>query len=218
MALNFPARNPAAPAAPKASTPPARTTTPAPAVRAGRSLFAGVEDVKASFQSNYIAEGNYIVLIRNIKTISNRKGDDFVAIEMTVLACLPGIEPMNRPGEEVSHLIGAKNDSFLPNVKAMIAGLAGKSADEVTEETCMEVAPEGNDAVSPLSGMIAEVSAKGITTKKGTPFTVVSYKGAVSATQLARVSSDENAHAIEMALGAGVLEKLVAAESGEAAS
>lgn len=147
-------------------------------------LFKGVEGAKASFASNYLKPGAYYLRIDRVKADSTRKNEDFLAVEMTVLNVLDEAEgKANKVGENVSHLMMAKHDSFLGNVKAFVSNVLGCPPDEVTQENCIQICEyeeNGKPVPSPLAGMVIEVSARNTVTKKQGTFTVVNYKREVA--------------------------------------
>lgn len=173
-------------------------------------IFAGIEQAKASFGANYLRDGRYFALLRNVKQDKNRKHVPFVAFELTILVCLPGQANIHRPGEECSHLLMANNDSFLGNLKGAFAGIYGCEAEAITRDVCREFAPETGD--SPLAGRLIEVTARGIVTKDNKPFTVVDYRRSITATELAEMMNPEDEKVTNIALGVGVLEQMVLAE------
>lgn len=226
MALNFGARlgqtntpsnadqlRAAAAAAPAAApvAPPARIAKAA--ADNGRDIFAGIEGARASFAANYLRDGRYFALIRNLHEGKTRKGEPFVVNEMTILAVLPGQENLHRPGEEVSHMMMANNDSFLGNLKSMIAGIGGCHADEVTAAMCKQIVVKDGES-SPLAGTLIEVVGRTIRTKKDKDFTVVTYKREITATELVSMMDQENGEKIaDAAMGVGVLAQLVQREA-----
>jgi hypothetical protein len=138
-------------------------------------MFSGIEKAKASFDAAYMNEGHYLCRIDRVKADKNRSGDHFLAVEMTVIHTYADgdgkPESWHKPGDAVSHLMMSKHDSFLGNVKAMIANLLGVHESEVSEKDC-ETASGPNQ---PLAGMVAEVRARGILTRQQKPFTKITY-------------------------------------------
>lgn len=211
MALNFGNRAAAAAANATPATAPASIVTPARMANAAApdAIFTGIENARASVATNYFREGRYFSYIRGAKQFVTRKGERMLLVEHSILAVISGVNESHRPGEEVGHLLKVSQDSFLGNVKAMIAGITGCHVDEVKTAHCAECFPvEGN---SPLAGSLVEVHARPIVTKAGKPFTVIDYKRPISATEVAEAMTDiKIANAI---LGVGVLEAAVAKEA-----
>lgn len=139
--------------------------------------FKGISGVKATQGSNYLRAGHYYMLLRGVKLGQNRKGRDFVAIEMT---CLHVFDDDNGRGhkinEDTTHMLMCDSDPFLPNFKAFVSAALDCDESEINEESCIEIT--GND--QPLAGLVVEVQGTEIVTQKGNPFTRISYKGAVS--------------------------------------
>lgn len=154
-------------------------------------MFDGIEEAKASFDANYMRAGHYIVRIDRVKADKSRKGDGFVAFEMTILHVFDDSEgdkaALHRPGEPVTHMLMEKHDSFLGNLKSAIANCFGCDVTEVTKAVCVKVT--GTDQA--LGGMIVEVRNRDITTRAGNPFTKVSYVREVPAVELADVLSEK---------------------------
>jgi len=135
-------------------------------------IFSNIEKARASFDANYVRPGRYAVRIDRIKKGETRKKETFVAIEMTVFKT---IEEENgrghRPGENVTHLLMEKHDSFLPNIKSMIVNIAKCDPDEITEKHCESVV--GDEQL--FAGEFVEICARNQITKKNLTFTKVSY-------------------------------------------
>lgn len=154
-------------------------------------MFDGIEDAKASFDSNYERNGHYIMRIDRVKADKSRKGDGFVAFEKTVLHVFDDgdgeRESWHRPGEAVTHMLMEKHDSFLGNLKAAIAGCFGCDPTEVTKAVCTQVV----GAEQALAGMIVEMRNRDILTRAGNPFTKVTYRREVPASELAETLSEK---------------------------
>ncbi|MCP4897865.1 MAG: hypothetical protein GY906_12910 [bacterium] len=148
---------------------------------AAPNLFSGIKDAKARLDANYERPGHYVLRIDALKIGRTRKGDDFMAVEKTVLHVLDDDEGKgHKVTENVTHMMMAKHDSFLGNVKAMFAKLLDCATDDVDSDACMAVC--GDD--QPMSGMIIECKNRNITTKAGNPFTVINYIREVPAPEL----------------------------------
>lgn len=206
MPLNFGPKSPAQNAMAK---PPLQAKAPAPVVPAQRSVFSGIENAKASFDSNYPKEGTYLALIRGVKFQENRQRRPMVIIEMTCVHVIAHTDaPHHHPGEEFSHILMADKDPFLGNMKSFVAGCTGSSPEEVTQQVCEEVTGESQ----PLAGRVVEVNARVIITKTTQkPFTVVSYRREVPATEVASLPDMDEALA-DRIFGKGVLQQAVEAE------
>lgn len=154
-------------------------------------LFDGVEQAKASFDAKYQGAGHYLCRIDRIKADKTRGGDEFMAVEMTVMHTFMdgqgAPEKWHKPGESTSHLLMKKHDSFLGNVKALVANVTGCHESEVTKADCERIA----SAEQPLAGAVIELSARDILTRKNQPFTKVSYIREVPATELVELLDEK---------------------------
>ncbi len=145
------------------------------------NLFAGISEAKARLDANYERPGHYYLRIDALKIGRSRRGDDFMAVEKTVIHVLDDDEgKAHKPGESVTHMMMAKHDSFLGNVKAMVAKLLDCSVDSVTPDACVMIC--GDD--QPLSGMVIECKNRNIMTRADKPFTVINYIREVPALEL----------------------------------
>ena len=147
-------------------------------------MFKGIESAKASFDAKYVGEGHYLCRIDRIKADVTRTKDEFLAVEMTVLHTFPDgdgkSEAWHRPGEAVSHLMMAKHDSFMGNVKAMVSNILGCHESEVTENDCEAL----SGSQQPLAGTVAEIKGRQIVTRANKPFTKISYIRTFPASEL----------------------------------
>lgn len=149
-------------------------------------MFDGVEKAKASFDSNYVRRGHYLALITKVKADQNRQDQDFVAVEMTILHThsdgdgkeLQGTEEAgtndtwHRAGEDVSHIMMKKHDSFLGNLKSFIANVMDVDPADVTKATCVKACCQPDQ---PMAGRVVELKNRVIQTRAGNDFTKVSY-------------------------------------------
>lgn len=152
-------------------------------------MFGNIGAVKARMDANYVRPGNYLMLINRVKADTSRANGDFIAFEMTVLHVIDprefdqikGQRP-HRPGESVSLLEFKKRDMFLPNMKSHIGGITGTDPNEVSQEIAEYAI--GDD--QPFAGFVVEVMARQITTKKNEPFTQVTFRRQVPASETLR--------------------------------
>lgn len=158
-------------------------------VIAGKSIFKGLKDAKPSVDGNYERIGKYLERIDRIKVDNSRKGDAFVAVEKTVVRVLDDAQGQgHKVGEQVTHMMMPKHDSFLGNIKGMLASLLEMKPEEIGEEAAEMVC----DEKQPLAGMLIECHNHIITTKKGAPFTVIHYLHEVKPPQaLQTLTADE---------------------------
>jgi hypothetical protein len=159
------------------------------------SIFDGVDTAALRLSSNYIEEGHFILRIDAVKVGVSRKKADFVAIESTVLSNFDeGDEANHAVGDNVTHMLMVQQDMFLSSFKTFICKSMGVEPDEVSAEACEQACnmdPE-KGTVQPMAGIFVEVVCKDITTKKGSPFTVVNYKGPVDAKRVAALMSEKD--------------------------
>jgi len=154
-------------------------------------MFDGVETAKASFDAKYQGAGHYLNRIDRVKADKTRGGDEFLAVEMTVLHTFADGQgdpaKWHKPGEAVSHLMMKKHDSFLGNVKAMVANVMGAHESEVTKADCERICT----AEQPFAGMVVELSGRDILTKKNQPFTKISYVREMPAVDLPEILDEK---------------------------
>lgn len=168
------------------------------------SLFAGIEEAQERRDANYERPGHYIERIDNIKADRSRKGEEFLAIEKTVLHVLDDDNGEgHRVGQQVTHMLMKKHDSFLGNVKSFVANTLGSSPDEVKLDVCVTICAEDQ----PLSGIIIECQNRNQVTKKGTDFTIINYLGEVPVERLRRLMPAE---ALERHFPDGALDRMEA--------
>lgn len=154
------------------------TVTPPPPKVSASVVFAGIGKAKMRVDANYERDGHYYLRIDGIKLDKNRKEEVFMAIEKTVLKVVsvePGMNP-HKVGEAVCHMMMLKHDSFLGNVKAMIAHVLNIQPEQITEEDAVKIC----SVDQPLTGFIIECQNRTIMTKAGKPFTVINYKRALT--------------------------------------
>lgn len=170
-----PGRLPAKPTvAPRQAIAPRPAAVPKKKVIDAASAFTGLGEAKSRRNSSFLRPGTYILRVNRVKLDQNRTGQVFLAVEMTCLHVVqedPGFKA-HVPGEEVSHLLWQRHDSFLGNVRGAIAGIGGTSVDEVDDGDAVLVTSDAQ----PLANVIVEAQATNQITKSGGDFTVVSYR------------------------------------------
>ena len=148
-------------------------------------IFEGMGGAKSRMDSNYVIPSHFLARIDKCKIGKNRKDEGFFVVEMTVIHdCEPDKYQRSSfghaVGEEVSHMMMAKHDSFLGNVKGFISTTLDMPDDQIGEEEAIAVAADDQ----PLAGTVVEVAARNTVTRAGNDFTVVNYKGEVPRDQL----------------------------------
>lgn len=171
-----------------------------------RAMFDGIENAKGRMSSNYIRPGRYWANIKACKASANRKGEQFVAVEMQVIKV---IDDDNGNGhrvlEDVTHMLMAKHDSFMGNIKKMISDILDVPQEEITSDEAMQiVSPE-----QPLANTVVEFNAFNTKTQKGNDFTVVDYSREIPINETAKHVDVET---LQIAFPGGILETLMQAE------
>lgn len=151
------------------------------AAAAAANMFTGIAAAKAKMDANYESPGHYLERIDRVKVDVTRDNSAFVAIEKTIIHVYDNDDGKgHKPGENVTHMLMQKHDSFLPNMKAFIAAACSMDAAEITPENAMQVC----GPTQPLAGTVVECKNRTIMTKKQQPFTLIIYQREVTATEL----------------------------------
>lgn len=175
------------------------------------SIFDGIEKAKMSMDANYSREGTYISLIRACKEGKNRRNRPFVAVEKTaILVEDDGDGKGHKQGEEFCHMMMADNDSFAGNFKRMVFGIFECDEKEITKEYSELLTGEKNL----MGGMFVRHTNTKRIADSGNPYIVVSYKGEVTATELAKMCSEADEAIIERTVGMDKFKKMLEDESG----
>jgi hypothetical protein len=146
------------------------------------NIFENIGNAKVSQgDGNYVRPGHYYARLNAVKLTQKFTGEQFLAVEMTVVSVLDDDEGRgHKVGEDTTHLMKAASPSFLGNVKAFIAATLGCSPDEVDQNSADRVTSDEQ----PLAGIVVELVGRQITTKAGKPFTKVTYKREVPPDEL----------------------------------
>jgi hypothetical protein len=189
------------------------------------ALFRGVDTARASQSSDYDRVGHYIQRVDRVRAgQKSQNGEQFLAIEKTVIFTYPdtiqAFETAGRPahwrphvpGEQISHLMMRRHDSFLGNVKAAFSKMLSVPPDEITLEICAQLCDE---KIQPLAQTFVEVRAREIFTRDKRPFTKVDYLRAISATELLQFLQQSSPETIERLFRDGSLQRLAAAEQSQ---
>jgi len=125
-------------------------------------------------QSEYVTPGQYLFEILDFKEAQNRKGREFVVVEMQVL---DSDDTARHPkGSERSWLQMTDTDTAAKNIRGFLCralnvpdeGLSDEMIDKAFE-------PLEETGKSPLAGLKIGVNARNIVTRKGSDFTVVDF-------------------------------------------
>jgi hypothetical protein len=176
--------------------------------------FKNLAQAQSRIDAAYVRPSHFLGKIKQCKIGARRNGDEFFVIELEVVEDLapetyvagPGGYG-HAPGEVISHMMMAKHDSFLGNVKAFIKSVLAIPEDEITEDDALAVCAEDQ----PLENTVVEVVARETITRKDTPFTVVTYRGAVSSADLLQRWEDRP-DLVERFFPNGLLQRMAEAE------
>lgn len=157
-----------------------------------QDLFRGTEEAKASFgDANYMRAGHYLCRIEEVRAGERRVGGGYVVFGMQVVHVFDDVQGSgHRVGENVSHMLmraGAQADMFLPSMKAAIGAICEGDPEAVTSGDLVAVVSDDQ----PLAGVVVEIVARNINTRRGTLFTRVTYKRPWTALELTNVLSEE---------------------------
>lgn len=128
---------------------------------------------KPTRQSEYFVPGHYLVQIIDFKRAETRKRRPFIVLETTVLDS--DVADLGT-GSEASWMQMLDSDLAPANIKNFIQRALNLSEKGVTKEIIAKALAQNPDTGrSFLSGLKIEIVAKEITTKAGTPFTVLNF-------------------------------------------
>jgi hypothetical protein len=151
---------------------------------------SGFGSAKANRDANYVTPGHYINRIESVQMKKNRSDKPIFVIEMTPIHVLAEDQLLeqdgkmngkpvrsNKRGILCTHLIpltGPGEDMAWGNImafgEAIIPGFA--EADEAEREETMDLVCEDDQ---PLAGILVEVVARSIKTRRETDFTKITY-------------------------------------------
>jgi hypothetical protein len=133
-----------------------------------------VKTADARRQSEYVQPGRYLFEIIDFKEGANRKGREFVVVEMSVIAS--DNEERHPKGAERSWLQMTDTDVAAKNIRGFLCR-ALNVPDAALTDTMIDKAFEPKKATgkSPLASLRIGVNAREITTRRGNPFTVVDF-------------------------------------------
>jgi len=143
------------------------------------SIFAGIDQAKASFDGGqYIVPCRFIARINRMKADVNSKQEPFLAVEMTCVHVIDTSEAVkagkapHRAGDEVTDMRMRKHQSFLGNVKRMVSALEECSPEaldaqlQMSGRTFLMHCDEMVGAGQPYAGMFVEIDARQIATRQ----------------------------------------------------
>lgn len=125
-------------------------------------------------QSEYVTPGRYLFEIIDFKEGANRKGREFVVVEMSVADC---DDPARHPkGSERSWLQMTDTDTAAKNIRGFLCRALNVPDSALTDEMIDKAfEPKADTGKSPLAGLKIGVNAREITTRRGNPFTIVDF-------------------------------------------
>lgn len=139
-------------------------------------IFDKIEGATVTGDGNWVRPGRYTAEINAVKLSKKHTGEEFVAIEMTIVSVLDDDEGKgHKVGEDIVSLMNASKMSFLGNFKQFISASLGVSPDDVTKAEALRVTSDAQ----PMAGIVVEFSARIIITRAGDPFTKVMFAGEV---------------------------------------
>ena len=173
----------------------------------GGGVFSGVGQAKAGFNAAYCGVGVYQAQIVRALLKENRSFEQLALVEMRICIVLDdGQGQGHRVSDDVTWCIKRKNDYFLSEIRAFVAGSIGAPFDSVDEDTCNRVFSDEN----PLAGCFVEWKGTNITTKANTLFTKIKFVRNVPA---AEIKQNMDEAAINHMFPNGALDQLIANES-----
>lgn len=133
-----------------------------------------IKDAESRRQSEYVTPGRYIFNIEDFKEGANRKGREFVVVEMSIIDS--DDTDRNPKGSERSWLQMTDTDTAARNIRGFLCRALNVPDAGLTDEMIDKAfTPKAKTGKSPLSGLKIGVNARMIQTRKGTDFTVVDF-------------------------------------------
>jgi len=136
------------------------------------SIFDKIGDAKVGQEGNWVRPGKYTAKIHGVKLVKKFNGDQFVAVEMTVLTVADDEGGTgHKVDEEITHLMKVGNPSFLGNFKQFASEALGCSPDDLGKAEADRITSDEQ----PLAGIEIGFRARQKPTKAGGQFTLVMY-------------------------------------------
>lgn len=136
------------------------------------SIFDKIGDAKIGQEGNWVRPGKYTARIHAVKLVKKFNGDNFVAVEMTVLTVVDDDGGAgHKVDEEITHLMKVSNPSFLGNFKQFASEALGCSPDDLGKAEADRITSDEQ----PLAGIEIAFRARQKPTKAGGQFTLVMY-------------------------------------------
>lgn len=134
-------------------------------------VFGKIKDAKPSQGGVYILPGVYKVQVQACKAGQARDGRDFFVAELLVLESDNPDRPVGCSMSWMQMVDKRYEETALGNIKTFISVLTQTPSHEVDEAGVELIV----SAANPCAGMMIKASAVNITTKKGDPFTKVTW-------------------------------------------
>lgn len=186
---------------PAPSAPPARAAQPGAFQAFGRVGHVGGPNAGG----NYFADGRYYVVLNRISAGNSQQGQgEFAAVEFTIVEVTTGFDAnphstpptrgSNKPGERVSvvYMFTKHGDVAVSNFRGMIGAAAGMDPDATDPESAGYAPPAAWEQAcykaiekdgTALAGIVLDVTAISILTKRKTPFTKTIFAPVDEATE-----------------------------------
>jgi len=133
-----------------------------------------VKEAESRRQSEYVTPGRYLFKIEDFKEGENRKGREFVVVEMTIVDS--DDKERHPKGAERSWLQMTDTDTASRNIRGFLCRALNVPDAGLTDDMIDKAfTPKKGTGKSPLAGLLIGVNARMIQTRKGTDFTVVDF-------------------------------------------
>ena len=101
--------------------------------------------------SDYMEPGNFLLRIDVIKEGTNRSKIDNFKVEGTIIHKLSE-EGSQSVGQSVTHMMSAKSEYYMNDLKLLVAGMFGISVNDATFDQVLQIAADSQ----PLKGAVVE--------------------------------------------------------------
>ena len=136
------------------------------------SIFDKIGSAKMGQAGNWVRPGRYTARVDAVKLVKKFNGEEFVAIEMTILTVLDDENGTgHKAEEEITHLMKVQNPSFLGSFKQFASTALGCDPDDLDKPAADKITSDEQ----PLAGIPIAFLARQKPTKAGGQFTLVMY-------------------------------------------
>lgn len=112
------------------------------------------DNAQVGASSAYMLPGNFLMRIDNIANGANRKGVENFKVEGTIIHKID-VNGEQNVGQAVCDMYSRSSDYFAQELKGLVAGIMGKSPDEVTFDMLEKISAESQ----PFKGIVVEYLA-----------------------------------------------------------